>query len=71
MFIYFLKLYLPLLHTIAFANKVQLYHKINTTSLHIKHPQSISSIFLVLNSNNESLDFTSAGRLFHIREPRK
>ena len=42
--------------------------------LHIlKYPQSISPIFLILflNSNNESLDFTTAGRLFHMREPRK
>ena len=74
---YLLKLYLPLLHKIAFANKFQLYHKIKYNiyyiSLHIKHPQSISPIFLILflNSNNELLDFTTAGRLFHIREPRK
>ena len=42
-------------------------------SLHIKHPQSMSPIFLILflNSNNELLDFTTAGRLFHIREPQK
>ena len=71
------KLYLPLVHKIAFANKFQLYHKIKYNiyyiSLHIKHPQSISPIFLILflNSNNELLDFTTAGRLFHIREPRK
>ena len=62
---------------IAFANKFQPYHKIQYNiyyvSLHIKHPQSISPIFLILflNSNNELLDFTTAGRLFHIREPRK
>ena len=77
LFTYLLKLYLPLVHKIAFANKFQLYHKIKYNiyyiSLHIKHPQSISKIFLILflNSNNESLDFTTAGRLFHIREPRK
>ena len=42
-------------------------------SLHIKHPQSIPPIFLIsfLNSNNESLDVATAGRLFHMREPRK
>ena len=42
-------------------------------SLHIKHPQSIFPIFLILllNSNNESLDLTAAGRLLHMREPRK
>ena len=62
---------------IAFANKFQPYHKIQYNiyyvSLHIKHPQSISPIFLILflNSNNELLDFATAGRLFHIREPRK
>ena len=62
---------------IALANKFQPYHKIQYNiyyvSLHIKHPQSISPIFLILflNSNNELLDFTTAGRLFHIREPRK
>ena len=41
--------------------------------LHIKHPQSISPIFLILflNLNNESLDFTAAGRLFQMREPQK
>ena len=78
LFIYYtLKLYLPLVHKIAFANKFQLYHKIKYNiyyiSLHIKHPQSISPMFLILflNSNNELLDFTTAGRLFHIREPRK
>ena len=70
------KLYLPLVHKIAFANKFQLFYKIKYNIdifLHIKHPQSISPIFLILflNSNNELLDFTTAGRLFHIREPRK
>ena len=77
-FIYLLKLYLPLVHKIAFANKFQLYHNIKYNiiyyiSLHIKHPQSISPIFLILflNSNNESLDFTTAGRLFHMKEPGK
>ena len=42
-------------------------------SLHIKHPQSISPIFLILflNPNNESLDFATAVRLFHIRKPQK
>ena len=75
LFTYLLKLYLPLVHTVA--NKFQLYHKIKYNiyyiSLHIKHPQSISPMFLILflNSNNELLDFTTAGRLFHIREPRK
>ena len=29
LFIYLLKLYLPLVHKIAFPNKFQLYHKIN------------------------------------------
>ena len=57
-----LKLYLPLVHKIAFANKFQLFYKIKYNIdifLHIKHPQSISPIFLILflNSNNESLDF--------------
>ena len=62
---------------IAFANKFQPYHKIQYNiyyiSLLIKHPQSISPIFLILflNSNNELLDFTTAGKLFHIKEPRK
>ena len=74
---YLLRLYLLLVYKIAFANKFQLYHKIKDIiyyiSLHIKHPQLISPIFLILflNSNNESLDFTTAGRLFHMREPRK
>ena len=72
-FIYLLKLYLPLVHKIAIANKLQLYHKV---SLHIKYAQSISPIspifwILFLNSNNKSLDVTTAGRLFHIIEPRK
>ena len=46
-----------------------LYH----ISLHIKHPQSISPIFsiLFLNSNIESLDCTTTGRLLHMREPQK
>ena len=60
LFIYYLlKLYLPLVHKIAFANKFQLYRKIKydiiyDISLHIKHPQSISPILLIsfLNSNN-------------------
>ena len=75
--IYSLKLYLPLVHKTAFAIKFQLYNKIkwNTyyISLHIKDPQSISPIFLILflNSNYESLDFTAAGRLFDMREPEK
>ena len=36
------------------------------------HPESLSPNFLILflNSNNELLDFT-AGRLLHMREPRK
>ena len=62
-----LKLYLPLVHKIAFANKFQLNHKIKCNimyhiSLHIKHPQSIFLIYLVLFliSNNESLDFTTS-----------
>ena len=77
LFIYLLKLIYRWYMKIAFANKFQLYHKIKYNiyyiSLHIKHPQSISPIFLILflNSNNELLDFTTAGRLFHIREPRK
>ena len=60
LFIYSLKLYLPLVHEIAFTNKFQLYQNIKYNiiyhiSLHIKHPQSISPIFsiLFLNSNNE------------------
>ena len=71
-YLFYLKLYLPLVPKIAFANKFQQYHKIKyiiyCISVHIKHPQSISSVFLILflNSNNESLDFTTAGRLFHI-----
>ena len=72
------KFYLPLIHKIAFANTFQLNHKIklNTTYhifLHIKHAQSISQILLILflNSNNESPDFTTEGRLLHMREPRK
>ena len=59
LFIYSLKLYLPLVRKIAFANKFQLYRKIKydiiyDISLHIKHPQSISPILLIsfLNSNN-------------------
>ena len=28
-------------------------------------------LILILNSNNESLDFTSAERLLHMREPQK
>ena len=78
LFTYLLKLYLPLVHKIAFTNKFQLHHKIKYNiiwyiSLRMKHPQSITPIFVILflNSNNESLDFTTAGRLFHIREPRK
>ena len=58
----------------AFANKFQLYHKIKHNiiyyiSLHIKHPKSIFPIFLILflNSNNESLDFKTAGRLFYMQ----
>ena len=37
------------------------------------HPESLSPNFLILflNSNNELLDFTTAGRLLHMREPRK
>ena len=69
-----LKLYLPLVHKIAFANTFQLNHKIkHRVSLHTKHPQSISQIFLILflNSNYESLDFATAGRLLHMREPQK
>ena len=51
----------------VFANKFQPYHKMKYNiyyiSLHIKHPQSISPMFLILflNSNNESLDFTTVG----------
>ena len=54
LFIYLLKLYLPLAHKIAFADNFQLYHNINYTiiyyiSLHIKHPQLITSpIFSIL-----------------------
>ena len=77
LFIHFF-IYLPLVHKIAFANKFQLCHKIKYNmiyyaSLHIKDPQSISPTFLIsfLNSNNESLDFITAGRLFDMREPRK
>ena len=78
LFIY-LFIYLPLVHKIAFANKFQLYRKIKYSiiyhiwSLRIKRPQSISPIFsiLFLNSSNESLDFAAAGKLFHIKEPRK
>ena len=74
LFIYLLKFYLSFLRQIAFANKFELYHKtkyniIYYISLHIKHPQSISPIFL--NSNNKWLDFTTTERLFHITEPRK
>ena len=78
LFIYLLKPFLPLVHKIAFANTFQLYHKIKYNIiyyifLHIKHPQSVSPIFLILflNLNYESLDFTTAGRLFHMAEPRK
>ena len=41
--------------------------------LQIKHPQSIFPriLIFVLNSKTELLDFTLAGRLFHIREPLK
>ena len=75
-FIYLLNFIYRWYIKIAFANKFQPYHKIQYNIyyiLHIKHPQSISPIFLILflNSNNELLDFTTAGRLFHIREPRK
>ena len=69
-----LKLYIPLVHKIAFANTFQLNHKIkHHISLRTKHPQSISQIFLILflNSNYESLDFTTAGRFLHTREARK
>ena len=73
-----LKPYLRLVHKTAFADTFQLNHKIKENiiyhiSAHIKHPQSVSQIFLTLflNSNNESLDFTTAGRLLHMRESRK
>ena len=52
-------------------------NKVNTVVklfyLQIKHPQSRFPRFLilVLNSKTELLDLISAGRLFHIREPRK
>ena len=61
-----LKLYLPLVHKIGFASKFKLNHKIKSNiyniSLYIKHPQSIFPIYLILflNSNNESLDFTTS-----------
>ena len=78
LFIYLLKLYLPLVHEIASANKSQRYQKIKYNiicyiSLRIKYLYPISQRLLILffNSNNESLDFTTAGRLFHMREPRK
>ena len=51
MIIYLLKLYLPLVHEIAFANKFQLNYKItykSNISLHIKQAQSKSQIFLIL-----------------------
>ena len=53
LFIYLLKLYLLLVHKIALANKFQLYHKIKLNiicymSPHMKHPQSISPMFLIL-----------------------
>ena len=77
LFIY-LFIYLPLVHKIAFANKFQLYHKIKWNiiyyvSVHIRLPQSISPIPLILflNSDNKSLEFTAAGSLFHMREPQK
>ena len=77
LFIYLLNFIYRWYIKIAFANKFQPYHKIQYNIyyifLHIKHLQSISPIFLILlwNSNNELLDFTTAERLFHIRELRK